>query len=161
MKENLIAEIQNQLDEKYGEGVGQALDVTRSNLQTWLIPHAQCDSDRIYHYVLNWQVPDSQKSLLESENREAFQCFSQLKLDAEFHSWADTQWKKQIMTSRIFQLAIVGFSVLFTLVLAFAYLTAEHRTRGFYSKRLQTVGLIVLFIGLGAVIYFASRFEWL
>ena len=58
-------------------------------------------------------------------------------------------------------MAILGFSVLFTLIVGFAYLTAEHKTRGFYSKRLQTVGLIVLFTGLAAMLYFASQFTWL
>ena len=161
LKELLIAKIRNQINEKLGGEASRVLELPVDEIKKWVPINEQCDKDGIYHHILIWQVPETLKSKLNSDNREAYQCFSQLKLDADFHRWVQSQWDKQVIKSRILQMAILGFSALFTLIVGFAYLTAEHKTRGFYSKRLQTVGLIVLFTGLGGVIYFASQFEWL
>ena len=161
LEELLIAKIQNQINEKFGGEASRVLELPLTEIRKWVPRNEQCDDDGIYHHILIWQVPETLQSKLNSENREAYQCFSQLKLDADFHRWAQSQWDKQIIKSRILQMAILGFSALFTLIVGFAYLTAEHKTRGFYSKRLQTVGLIVLFTGLAAMLYFASQFTWL
>ena len=97
----------------------------------------------------------------DDEYGDAYQCFAQLKFDREFESWAREQWSEKLVASRTLQVALISLGTLMGLGLLFGYCKADHKTRGFYSGRLQTIGIAMLVAVGGLIWWLATQFAWL
>ena len=69
--------------------------------------------------------------------------YVQLHLNDEFRTYVRKQNLELTTQRRLIKGGLVGGSVLALLAVAFGYLKMETATRGFYSRRLQTVSLVV------------------
>lgn len=162
LEERIVEIVSRHVEDTVAAGAGGAIDIDLDYIRENLLEyHQECEPDGIYHHVLMWQVTDSNRGLLDADEREAYQCYAQLKVDSQFEDWAEKRWESQVVKSRTMQIGLIGFGVLFSMILAFAYLAAEHKTRGFYSRRLQTVSFLCV---VGAILifwYLSSYFAWL
>ena len=162
LEERILEMVSRHVEDTVAAGAGDAIDVDLDYIRENLLEyHRECETDGIYHHVLMWQVTDSNRGMLDADEREAYQCYAQLKVDSLFEDWAEKRWESQVVKSRTMQIGLIGVGVLFTMVLAFAYLAAEHKTRGFYSRRLQTVSFLCIVVAILSFWYLSSHFAWL
>lgn len=162
LEERLVEIVSRHVEDTVAAGAGDAIDLNLDYIRENLLEHhPECEPDGIYHHVLMWRVADSNQGMLDADEREAYQCYAQVRVDSLFEDWAEKQWESRVVTSRTMQTGLIGFGLLFSMILAFAYLAAEHKTRGFYSRRLQTVSFLCIVVAVVLFWYSASYFEWL
>ncbi len=162
LEECLVATVRDHVDHMFTPGTGQSIGIDLAYIREHLLQHhPQCDAQGVYNQLLRWRVPEANQGMLNSETRQAFQCFSQVRLDPEFQRWAEHQWENRLVISRTQQIGLLGLLTLSVLTVVFGYFTAEQKTRGFYSRRLQTVSLACLAAMLLAFWWLASQFAWL
>ena len=162
LEELLVRVVQERVDDLFAPGAGKAIGIDMPFIQEHLIQkNEECHADGVYHQLLRWNVPESNREMLGSSQRDAYQCFAQLRIDREFENRAEKMWEEQLVVSRTMQTGLIALSMLLVLGLVFGYLSADHKTRGFYSRRLQTIGLAFLLMGGAVVWWLATRFAWL
>jgi hypothetical protein len=162
LQEQLVQVVRQKVDELFVAGAGKAIGIDLAWVRENVVqPHPECDHHGVYHHLLNWRVPEDNREMLESDVRDAFQCFSQVKLDSDFRRWAERRWEDRLVLSRTLQTGLIALATLAFLTIAFGYLTAEQKTRGFYSRRLQSAGLACLAIAVVVLWWLATRFAWL
>lgn len=162
LESRLIEAVHERIDEWFAPGAGKAIGVDLDYIRENLIQHhPKCDANGAYHQLVHWSVPQDSQDMVGAEKGEAFQYCAQVKLDDEFKAWAGKQWENRVVTSRTMQTGLVAASTILALGLAFGYFTVNHKTRGFYSGRLQTIGLAGLLIIGVAAWWLANQFVWL
>lgn len=162
LEERLILAVREKIDDLFVPDAGKAIGVDLHYIRTHLLQSAEeCDSNGFYTQLRRWAVSEENLNKVDSPERDAFQCYARICFDKEFESWARTQWENQLVVSRTKQIALFIMATMSVLALLFGYFTAEHKTRGFYSRRLQTVGIGLLVV-VGLVIWWlATSFAWL
>ena len=162
LEERLVEAVREKLDDMFGEdaceAIGIDIDYVRENL---LEPCVECDSQGIYTQLRSWPVSEENLNKLDSAVRDAFQCYALLRFDEDFELWASEKWQNCLVVSRTMQTGLMLMSTLLGLGLLFLYCTAEHKTRGFYSRRLQTAGVGLLLLVAAIVWWLSTRFTWL
>ena len=162
LEELLVEAVRERVDEMFAEGAGKAIGIDLTYVRENMIQqNEECHDDGIYQQLLSWKVPESNRGMLGSEVRDAYQCFAQIRFDPEFETWASAQWENQLVISRTFQTGLIALSVLLVLGLAFGYFSADHITRGFYSRRLQTMGLGLLLITAAGIWWLSVQISWI
>lgn len=126
------------LDQWFGTGAGEKMDLTGKDLLEHFVfqgrKEIRIDSDQELAQMSNDH---------NSPNERHYYCgFAQLHLDEKFRKFADTRWQAVQTGDRLVRCGLVGGSILALLAIAFGYLKMETATRGFYSRRLQTVTVL-------------------
>lgn len=130
--------IREVIDGWYQAGVGEKVDIDDSYIKQHLV-----FDDR----MLVKQYKDEHTEELcrtFGKDYEYFRGYAQLQLTNDFREHVSERWKTEQTRTRLVQSGIIGASVLGLLLILFGYFHLEQATRGFYSVRLQMVGLIVI-----------------
>lgn len=69
--------------------------------------------------------------------------YAQLKIDEDFVSTAKKQIHQSAIRARLRIAGVSGIGLLALLAVLVSYLKIDHATRGFYSRRLQTIGMLL------------------
>ena len=159
----LVKTVKQWIDDRCSPGAGDTIDIDLKLIQNRLLQiQPDCDHKGMHPHLLRWKIPtDNQEMLGDDEYGDAYQCFAQLKFDREFESWAREQWSEKLVASRTLQVALISLGTLMGLGLLFGYCKADHKTRGFYSGRLQTIGIAILVAVGGLIWWLATQFAWL
>ncbi len=86
--------------------------------------------------------------------------FVQLHLGEDVRQFARQQWREVETRERLIGSSLIGGSVLILLAIAFAYLKLESATRGFYSRRLQTVAILLIVFTAIAILWARQLLVW-
>jgi len=162
LEERLVVTVRDKVDAMFGAGAGQAIGIDLAYVRKHLIEmHPECKSNGVFVQTFRWKVPEDLRDTVLSEERESFKCYAHLRFDKDFESWVHDKWQNRLVVSRTRQIGLIAFAILSCLGLLFTYFTAEHKTRGFYSRRLQTAGAGFILILCVLFWWLAGQITWL
>lgn len=98
-------------------------------------------------------------NLKGSDNDLQFYCgYAQFQLNDDFKAYVVDNLRESKTKKRLVRSGLIGGSIFTLLAIAFGYLKMETATRGFYSRRLQTVSVFVAVISLAIFYWFGQQF---
>ncbi len=151
---NAEIEVHRYLEDHIAPGAGRALNVTRDYISENLTRQ---------QHVHKFRTPNPyyEKDADEPEHLVFYRGWAELSLDDEFDQWAGARYEEHLVRSRILQTAVFVLSGITLLGIAYGFLHLNHRTRGFYSGRLQTITLVAVAVVVVVVLALSNSFEWL
>ncbi len=148
--------VKRYLDERIAAGAGEALQVQRDYIQNHLtVPQ--------HVHMHLYRTPNP---LFAADGNEPehlmFHCgWAELNFDNEFDEWAGARYEEHLVHSRVLQTALVLLSGIALLGIVYGFLHLNHRTRGFYSGRLQTITLLAVLVVVAVFLALSNSFPWL
>ncbi len=144
------AAIADIIDKWYEPGAGAKIGIDRNYVKEHLV-----FEDRML--IKQYKDQHTEELCMSfGKDYEYYRGYSQLLLTDEFRNEVKDRWKKEQTRSRLFQTGVIGGSFLGLLLIFFGYLRLEQASRGFYSGRLQTVGIIVVLL-LAVMTYWLAQ----
>jgi len=93
----------------------------------------------------------------ENENMNFYCGYAQFQLTDDFKSYVIESVRESKTKKRLVRSGLIGGSILTLLAIAFGYLKMETATRGFYSRRLQTVSVVAAAAILALFYWFGQQ----
>ncbi len=153
---NVVSEVNRKIDEMIRPGAAEAIRISLEQIQEkWLGP------EQVHLQVYRTRVPEDLDIDIGEEFQRSYSYHVMVKLDESFRDWSFNAWENELTKSRVLQLGLVGLSVLGVLALAAAYFHVDHRTRGFYSGRLQLLIVAGVLILIAGGLALSNTFPWL
>lgn len=149
-------EVDRKINELLAPSAADALNISRDYIREHLLV-----PDHVHKHSIYIKGSEELAEIRGSDTQHSFRFYSLLKLDKEFESWARSSWEEQLVRSRVRQTGLVGLSVIVCLTLLLGYFQLDHKTRGFYSGRLQTITLAVLLVLAVLALALSKSFIWL
>ncbi len=137
--------IQRYLELKLGR-ILPALEITAADLNTKLI----VPGSRLV-YSLDEQYTEELAKRYGTDQVTSYHAVAKIKLDAKFLDEISQQYQRQTILHRLRLTGLFGSGTLALLFVLFGYLRIEQATRGFYNRRLQTIGILLAVLIAGAV----------
>lgn len=131
------------LDRWYGSGASQHIKLQPEYVRDQLI----------HDHLVAFQQVDKEEPIVDGVEK-CYIGYARLELDQEFREYTKSRLQEARTRGRIAGAGLVGGTVLSILVVTLGYLKLEAATRGFYSRRLQTLALILALgiIGVAGVL---------
>lgn len=93
----------------------------------------------------------------ESDDLKFYCGYAQFHLSDEFKAYVIENVRESKTKKRLMQSGLIGGSILALLTIAFGYLKMETATRGFYSRRLQTISVLIAAVMLAVFYWFGQQ----
>lgn len=124
------------VDRWYGAGSAREIGLTPARVKEFLI-----HDNLVVFERLKLDEP------ADEEVADCFHGYARLELNQDFRKFAEARLRKAQTRNRIMGAGLLGGTIVSLLVVALGYLKLETITRGFYSRRLQTLALLLV-VGL-------------
>ena len=146
--------VREYLNEHIAPGAGEALAVDRTYIQNNLT---------VQQHVQHYRTPNpyQDSDVIEMDHLLFYRAFVELGLGDRFDQWAGNRYEEHLVRSRVLQTALLVLSGIVVLGILYGFLHMNHRTRGFYAGRLQTVTLIAVLAVIVLAVALSNSFDWL
>ncbi len=94
-----------------------------------------------------------------TDHKTSYYAVAKIKLDTAFLGEIRDQIQSQTILYRLRMTGLFGSGTLALLVVLFGYLRIEQATRGFYNRRLQTIGILLAAAIVGAICWGVKFFR--
>lgn len=155
MWEEAEVRVRDYLNRRIADGAGDILQLDRDQISEHLVtrePHL---------HLYRTPNPLFEGGNGETEHLEWYRCFARLSMDGSFDRWATDRYEERLVRSRLLQTGLLLFSGLALLGVAWSFLQMNHRTRGFYTGRLQTISLLAVLVVIALALALSNLFRWL